>query len=67
MAGGNPYPYRSREWEQHNAEEIAARPTAILNRKPFSPDELASLRAGVKMEEVLAARSAQQVPNDGAR
>lgn len=44
MAGGNPYPYRSKEWEQYNAEEIASRPTAILNRKPFTPEQLDALR-----------------------
>jgi hypothetical protein len=44
MASGNPHPYRSPAWEKFNQEEIAARPTAILNRKPFTPAQLDALR-----------------------
>ncbi|HYM76124.1 MAG TPA: hypothetical protein VE377_09125 [Candidatus Dormibacteraeota bacterium] len=62
MASGNPHPYRSKEWEQYNAEEIASRPTAILNRKPFTPAELDALRP----KHVQEALAQQQVPNDGA-
>jgi hypothetical protein len=35
---GNPHPLGSEAWTKHNAAEVASRPTARLNRKPFTPD-----------------------------
>jgi hypothetical protein len=59
MAGGNPHPYRSKEWEKYNAEEIASRPTAILNRKPFTPAQLDALRPA-HVGETLAKRQQEE-------
>ena len=44
MASGNPHPYGSKEWHDHNAAEVANRPTALLNRKLMTPEELDSYR-----------------------
>jgi hypothetical protein len=41
---GNPHPFNSKAWHDHNAAEVASRPTAILNRKPLTPDQLAAFR-----------------------
>ncbi len=45
MAGGNPYPFGSKEWCDHNAKEIAGRPTTHKGpRKPITPEEFESYR-----------------------
>ncbi len=41
---GNPYKFGSPEWAKYNEEEVAARPTALLNRKPLTPEEFESYR-----------------------
>jgi hypothetical protein len=64
---GNTYPYGSKEWQKHNEEEIASRPTAILKRRPFTTDEFEKLRSGTPMEEVLAARQQEGNSNGNAK
>jgi hypothetical protein len=39
MGGGNPYKFGSKEWDEHNAKEVANRPTALLVRKPFTAED----------------------------
>jgi len=56
MSAGNPHPYGSDAWKAHNAAEVASRPTAILNRQPFTPQELEALRSGTSMEDIVAGR-----------
>jgi len=37
--------YGSEEWHQKNAAEVAGRPTARLERKPFTPEDFAPQKA----------------------
>ena len=57
MGGGNPYPFGSKEWQQHNDVEVASRPTARLVRKPFIwPDGIT-----IKFLESVPGHSAGEV------
>jgi hypothetical protein len=41
---GNPHPFGSDAWKQHNDAEVASRPTARLDRRPLTPEQLESYR-----------------------
>jgi hypothetical protein len=43
--GGNPYPFGSTQWQEHNAKEISDRPQAHKGpRAPITPEEFESYR-----------------------
>jgi hypothetical protein len=43
--GVNPFPFKSKEWHEHNAREVAARPTTHKGpRKPITPEEFENYR-----------------------
>ncbi len=56
MAGGNPYKFGSKEWHEHNAKELASRPTARLVRKPFTAEDFVRYA-----EEGKASREAEKI------
>lgn len=43
-SGLNPHPFKSEAWHEHNRREIASRPTAVIDRKPLTPDQWDSYR-----------------------